>query len=456
MRREKRAGLPELPELELEEAALDGHRGMSPRHLLNIITALAIAAVLAAGVAANFRRLFPPPPFTGQNIYVDFGEKIEALDAQTGRVRWTAPMGNELIAVSAGMLIGVQTIQGLSVFALDAVTGAVRWHTHLGNAIPCVPGALMVADGLALVSCVASNIQGERVAQSGKLHEYAAFAGLVAIDLARGGVRWRFLSHQAAALTVAVAGNNILVGEQAETNAPDLWLYALDARTGVTQWRSSAGGPITQLLYDPASDTVLAQAQDLTSFTSDGAVLWRDNLILADPPLVAQGIAFIPTFEVDQPVTLAIDLRTGAQRWRFPTQSFPPAAPLVTPMGYLIIDTLDTGSSSAVLLNPRAGTPQWQVPVPNGTVIAGAEPGSIFLMDDTTFSALDALHGTVRWRLALPATLASFSAPTTLVTTKDVIIAGNTAILAADAATGKLRWQVKMPAALTLPPLVGS
>jgi len=470
MRHEKHAGLPDVPEIEIEEAALDERRGMQPRALLNIVTALAVVGVLAVTVAANFSRLFPPPPFHGQNVYVDFGDRIEALDARTGRVRWTASQGNELIAVSAGLLVGVQTIQGTSVFALDAMSGVVRWQIQLSNAIPCVPEDLTVVDGLALVVCVASDIQGAiqgamqgARATSAKQDRPVALAAVVAIDLAHGGVRWRFQSHQAAALTVGAAGNDVLIGEQTAENNPSLWLYALDARTGVAQWRGSAGGPILSLGYDSASGTVLAQSNtDLYSFAvQDGTMLWHHSFVLYTSPLVSQGMAFITTFANNQSqngVTLVLDLRTGAVRWRVPTSPIIEVnGALVTPAGYLFIDALNTTpGAAAVLLDPRDGAQEWQTPVPYGTTIASVVPGSILLNDGASFTALDNQQGTVRWRLTLPATLASVSATTTLTANNAVVIAGGTSIMAADGTTGKPRWHVTLPTTLTLPPLVGN
>ncbi len=446
--------MAEAPDFEIEEAALDERQGgMRPRMLLNIITVLVVAGVLVATFAANFSRLFPPPPFHGQLIYVDFGDQIEALDARTGHVHWTAHRANELLAVGAGMLVGVQTVQGTGVFALDAATGAVRWDVQLGNAIPCVPASLLVADNLALVTCAASNIQGARTA-SGKPAEPAALAAVVALDLAHGGVRWRFQSRQASALTVAAAGNTILIGEQATENIPNLWLYTLDAGTGVAQWRSSAGGSITRLLYDPTSATVFAQANRLTSLAmSDGAVLWQRDLILADPPLVSQGTIFITTFTAQQPETLALDLRTGAQRWRFATPTFLPANPVITAAGYLII-TSHSGSAAAVSLNAQNGVPRWQAAVANGTVIADAVSSTIFLNDGTTFTALDNQHGMVRWHLPLPAPLASVTAAT-IVTNTNVIITAGATLLAADITTGKVGWKLTLPAKLMVPPLLG-
>lgn len=448
--------MAEAPDFEIEEAALDERQGgMRPRTLLNIVTVLAVAGVLAVSVAANFSRLFPPPPFRGQLIYVDFGDQIEALDVRTGHVHWTAHRANELLALGAGMLVGVQTVQGTNIFALDAATGAVRWDVQLGNAVPCVPAGLLVADNLALVTCAASNIQGAR-ATSARPTASEALAAVVALDLAHGGIRWRFQSHLASALTVAPAGKAILIGEQATENIPNLWLYALDASTGVAQWRSSADGSITRLLYDPVSNTVLAQANRLTSLAmSDGAILWQRDLILTDPPLVSNGTAFVATYDTQQAVTLALDLRTGAQRWRFPTPASLPGNPLVTSAGYFFIGTPTTAHATAVvLLNPSDGTAQWQLPVAFGTIIAGATPGSIFLNDGDMFTALNEQSGTLRWRLSLPATLADVSITTTLVTNTNVIITAGATILAADRAAGTLRWQIHIAVNPAAPVLV--
>jgi outer membrane protein assembly factor BamB len=219
--------------------------------------------------------------------------------------------------------------------ALDARTGAERWSYPVGDAASCggVPLRLLPApDGVLYVSA------GTRV---------------LAIDIARGDVRWRFeapavfLSPPAYAPGPAVTGGGVYLADYLGM------VYALDAETGRDRWRIAT-----------------EQRQS------------------AEPALVASGSVHIGSGSA----LYTLDAVTGTPRWRFAAQGEVIGAPVVAD------GRVHFGSADHCLytLDAAGGQLRWKLAtggeITGSPVVSG---GVVYACSkDRCVYALDALKGT--------------------------------------------------------------
>lgn len=139
--------------------------------------------------------------------------ELVAIEASTGRVRWTVPLPELSVApVSrAGWVIAAS---GPDLLAFRAADGSLVWR---------------VTVGASLQSSV--TIEGERV--------YAPLedGSLVAVEITSGAIAWR-TKLPAAGGVVTALGDRLYLG------CADKFFYALDARDGDRDWRWRAAAAI--------------------------------------------------------------------------------------------------------------------------------------------------------------------------------------------------------------------
>src|SRR4051794_20006049 len=203
----------------------------------------------------------------GGVVYVG-GKDVRAFDATTGALLWHRGVGAPVITTPAfaqgRVVVGtLRTGVGARVVALDAATGAVRWSKRLGQAF--------VFDSV--------TISGRRVFVTGS---QATIGGrtLTSFALGTGAVLWRAAIRASSSPTVG-AGTLVV-----DTNDGSR-LRALDPDTGKTIWSASLGA---------------GAGGSTDAFTP--AIMGQT--------VYAGGIAGN---------VVALNVRTGAQRWRTPLGS---------------------------------------------------------------------------------------------------------------------------------------
>ncbi|MBQ0988287.1 PQQ-binding-like beta-propeller repeat protein [Streptomyces sp. F63] len=196
--------------------------------------------------------------------------------------------------------------------ALEARTGAERWSYPVGDAASCggVPVRLLPAPDGAVYICA-----GTRV---------------LAVDIARGDVRWRFeapaafLSPPAFAPGPAVTGGGVYVADYLGT------VYALDAADGRDRWRiaTEARQSTAPVLAANGSLHVGSGSALYTLDAVTGAPKWRfaaqGEVIGA--PVVADGRVH---FGSADHCLYALDAGGGALRWKLATGGEITGAPVV-------------------------------------------------------------------------------------------------------------------------------
>jgi outer membrane protein assembly factor BamB len=282
-------------------------------------------------VTAWTRRLRAPAlasgPVGASTVHLSTGDgRVEALDGDTGRVRWTFDDGH---AVAWGLTRreDVLYVAGGDGFAraLDAETGAQRWRfdPRAGRTMtlpPVVAGTRVFTSsaiyprGRILALDAATGREQWRatvprppyygLVAAGDLLLAALGDEVAALDQASGRVRWRYRSEAPAfvaalpgAVAVAAAAE-VTVLEEA-TGAPR-WTLRLDAR--VRERPVAVGGLVAVALWDGT----------LSAFDArDGALRWRCACAATSAPAAADGVVVVGT----SAGAVALDAATGARRW---------------------------------------------------------------------------------------------------------------------------------------------
>jgi len=252
------------------------------------------------------------PAVAGGTIYIgsDNGQ-VYALDAATGKARWThstgGPRGFSLSrpAVAEGVVV-VGSEDG-TVYALDAATGSARWSyptagSGFSNAavaggsvyIGSEDGTVYALDAATGKARWASPIAGSSGTDSPGFYGPAVAGGSVyiarengtvyALDAASGKVRWSYPTEGRILSAPAVADSTVYVGSD------DDRVYALNAATGKVRWTHLTGSYV------------------------DSA------------PAVADGTVYIGS---DDGRVYALNAATGKARWTFPTANFVSTNPVV-------------------------------------------------------------------------------------------------------------------------------
>jgi outer membrane protein assembly factor BamB len=195
--------------------------------------------------------VFSSPTILNGVVYVGSNDdNLYALSLATGEVVWTRDLGNAASVESPAVASGVvyaSTEFTRRVFALDAASGRKRWSRRLTG----------------------GNIAAGPVVDQGRVFVTTEDGFLVSLDASTGGVLWRVADLGEDLRSPAVAEGMIYVGSTKER------MFALDAATGDKRWATRVDGT----LYSPivANGVVYSggESNKLYSFdATSGDLLW--------------------------------------------------------------------------------------------------------------------------------------------------------------------------------------
>jgi outer membrane protein assembly factor BamB len=246
------------------------------------------------------------PVASDGTVYTPNGlNRVVALDAGTGAVRWDAPMESNVFSVALSpdrrqllVTTAITARPSPTLFALDPMTGAVRWHNQ-ANGQAAIGGieSAPVADGITVYA--------------GSLR-YDGQGGVTAYDLARGSLRWQWLKPGASAVTpLSLSGGRIYAG------LDDRRLYCLDARTGRVLWdvELSGGRGVAAPVVDGPRVYVAWEREVAALDARTGSVLWRRTLAAStdmSSPALHDGVLYAGTKDG---TLVALRVRDGAEVW---------------------------------------------------------------------------------------------------------------------------------------------
>ncbi|MFI1013480.1 PQQ-binding-like beta-propeller repeat protein [Streptomyces sp. NPDC020965] len=179
------------------------------------------------GAQTDFETPEAGPAVFDDTVYVWQDARLRALEARTGRERWSYPVGDA--ASCGGVPVRVRPASdgyvyvsaGTRVLAVDIASGRVRWHFEAPAVFlsppAFAPGPAVTGGGVYL----------------------ADYLGTVyALDATTGNDRWRIATEARQSIEpVLVTGGSVHVGSGSA-------LYTLDAVTGTPMWRFAAGGEV--------------------------------------------------------------------------------------------------------------------------------------------------------------------------------------------------------------------
>lgn len=299
----------------------------------------------------------------GGVLYAAQSGSVSALDPSSGTKRWTSEHGPVAVDLSLG---GVQSRnwapvaggglvytvhheqdQPATLFALDAATGKQRW-SYPGSSGGITPPALSAgavcvaaADGVTLLDAATGGKRWTAPLPAGAGGTPAFANGVIclvdaggtptALDAATGKVRWARAdarNTQYANRAVTIAGGTAYVGAN----------LAFDLATGRQLWSSVSGVdagrlPVTVAggtLYlagggDPGEAPAVAALDPATGALRWNAPVAGDHIQLFGPPAVLGSTAYVGTRSSG---LLAFDAASGRRRWSLDVGKTPLSAPV--------------------------------------------------------------------------------------------------------------------------------
>jgi RHS repeat-associated protein len=275
-----------------------------------------------------------------------------------------------------------QVSENGTVYAVNASSGAPVWHTQPGGH---VNWSLTVSGGVVYVGSSDGNLYALRASDGGTLRVYPM-----------GSVFY----------PAVVLSGMIYVGTVTYGSTPG-YLYALDAATGALVWRDDlemANTPTVDngVIYFGSFSCAFNVGCAYAVRTSDGAVLWSAALpgcgmLPGSTPAVVDGVAYL---SCNFGALYALNASTGTIVWTYQSGNFEYDSPIVA-NGVVYIASCDDGSLNA--LQASDGSVLWrnltvgcvgdQTPtLANGVVYVGSVDHSIY--------ALSATDGTSLWSYA--------------------------------------------------------
>jgi len=310
-----------------------------------------------------------------------------------------------------------------------------------------MPGPGPIADPTIAWQVSLSGPVGTTVVTAGGVAFVAVQDGsLVALDLKTGAQRWTSLVSSSSLSTPDVVGGLIVVGTGTDG------LQAVDAATGTKLWSVAADGGIPGApahadgLIVFATDSGTVEAVDAAT----GAKAWMASA--GDPVIgsvaIADGTVIVSTNggETHHGTLVALDLKTGAQRWRTDVGYFgrvgTPGIAGGRVYGSTGLDASAPNSHHVVVLDLATGTLDWEFAnASDDPVYTPAISGDQTFIpgEDHTLTRVDASSGMVVWTFAADGVVEVVPA---LAGNAVYAASNNGSTFAVDRVTGKELWSV--------------
>jgi outer membrane protein assembly factor BamB len=321
------------------------------------------------------------------------------------------------------------TTQQSTVSALDASTGKLRWTYTAGSQVQSVP-----------------------VVAQDTLYVGADDQAVYALNIGNGSVRWKAsLEGEPEVITVqdgVVYGDIVLITSGHATRGP---IFALSASDGALLWRSDVSGAFYGLI-DGVVYVVTSDNQLYTLDAGKGTMRWQFQMNYQFNGLkVAQGLVFLFASQrangTPNVVLSVLDVSTGKLQWSYPAQKDTENLSLVgveNGVLYLVSSVQQNLASMPLVLALDAsdGALLWQYQASNpstsftsstldqGVLYLGTNAGLLF--------ALRATNGSVRWQTKPTSTMMNFDLIDNGALYVTVSTQGVTAINLSD---GSVRWR---------------
>lgn len=268
-------------------------------------------------------QLWSSPVLADGVLYFGCDDKVfYAFDIEKQDTLWTFPTKN-IIRSRADITDGIVTFASDdgNLYAVDQKTGAERWRFTLG-------GSRLARE----LPAMAPPYSFDYLSSSPTHHNGVIYIGsvngqLFAIDHKTGQERWRFATTEMIRSTPLVYDDKVYFGGW------DGFLRALDASTGDPVWSFDCGAPIQSSPAVGDGKIIIGSrsAQIFAVNALTGELEWgrpfEDGSWVESSPVVDGDAIYIGSS--DHRAALALDVKTGALRWKFETGGWSWGAPTV-------------------------------------------------------------------------------------------------------------------------------
>ena len=276
------------------------------------------------------------PVVSGHQLFIGAENgNLYAINLQTHQLQWLFHARGGIAstpAVANGLVVFLARDGGLH--ALDAASGAVAWTFRTqGEALFAAHGMFGQPLGPEPVPDPWDLYLSSPLIHDGKVYVGSSDQRVYALDLRSGKLAWVFKTGGMVHSSPALAGANIVVGSW------DGAVYALDAASGAEKWRYQTQGEQKHSIMfgiqaSPSvdSDTVYIGSRDGYFYALDAASgkrKWRYD---------ARGAWVVGTAAIDEEnvyvgtsdsgLLLALDKRSGAEKYSYPTKVWTFASPI--------------------------------------------------------------------------------------------------------------------------------
>jgi len=333
---------------------------------------------------------------------------LRALDARSGKVRWTEPLESDSVVAVAAVAGTVVVEEGrcdaepISVIGLDTATGKQRWQ--LGGIANGDGGGLGLDDNVVVVR--------------------ASPQALVGVDVTSGAVRWTVdgPAGDAHGAPVVVDAAGLVLVRTGDT------VTALDRATGGERWHSTllTGGEVVGVSADATTAVVTAlgvgsgsAANVIVAYDlADGRQRWQLYVPVWDhlpgPALTKDDVTVYTggsirrdesssSGMVAEDVSTAYDALTGTELWNTHHNGRPHLGPHIGDG-----NVYESTDDALLALDTRSGRERWRHSTTDPVVVASGN-GVVAIMPSDPADASDgevlaADTGAVRWHGALGGT----------------------------------------------------
>lgn len=322
---------------------------------------------------------------------------LYAVDGASGAERWRFKTGGAVdgpAAYAAGNLV-FESRDG-NLYSVEARSGRQRWKLALGADIPFKWGWDFFLSGPA--------VDRDRV------YVGTGHGEVLAVDARSGRVEWRFQTENRVRSSPTLADGVVYVGSF------DGHLYALDAAAGTLRWKfatqgvdidlQKAGFDRRSVQSSPAvtADLVVVGCRDGFLYGVDratGKERWKvDHKVswVVGSPAIAGDRAMVGSS--DGRFVQAVELATGKELWRTPTDSNDLSSPARA--GDVVV--LGDESGALIALEVASGGELWRFRtgdtihssplIRNGRIYVGSDDGKLYALAGDT--SLPATHRALR------------------------------------------------------------
>ncbi len=303
--------------------------------------------------------IYSAPALANGTLYITSKSgALYAIDAATGKQRWTYQLGDYVVRSSPAVADGTVYVGGgFNLYAFDAATGKERWRFPMHYAGQSSP---TVADGQVFIG-----------SQEGYLY---------AVNAHTGQVTWQLDTDGLVFASPAIAGSNLIVGTDSGN------LMSITMSDGQVTWRQALDGPVFASVVVDGSTGYVTASNGFTYGISlqDGTMLWRAPIGGDVSPALGSDVLAVAAKDGG---IYGLDPKTGATKWLFPAGATSLASP-VSAGNYVVVG----GDRNLYAIDARTGARAWYflasdtiespATVVGGYVFFGSRDGFLYAVND--------------------------------------------------------------------------